>query len=193
MTWPNALTPDVSPIKGNRAPEDHLEVRCTYTGKLLGWISGIDAKKVSDTEDLVFKGQDDDAMVIEHGDGTSDTVCMDTIITVAGFEATFTGAELEDLKTIHAQVPAYAVRRRFITGEGVKTAVYTWTAAVVEIHEAQDLFDFDNFVPYGEPSEKLMWEDKQFHGAGLLKKATPAPTGKMTMAELSRALNGRSR
>lgn len=178
-----------SAIKGNRAPEDHLEVRCAWSNTLLGWITGINAKAVPDTEELVFKG-DDDAMVVEDEDGTVSSFGMDTLISVAGFQAAFEGAELEDLKLIHAHVPSYARRRRFITGEGVKTVVYEWTAAIVELHEAMDLFDFDNFVPYGVADEKLIWEDSQFHRRSLLKPATIASMPKAVNLVLNQPLTG---
>jgi len=158
-----------SNIKGNRAPADHLEVRCDETGRLLGWISGIRAALVPPDELLEFEA-DPDGMVFEDEDGVTTQGLMSGI-PVDEFEARFTDYRTQTaLEAIHAVVPEYARRSRL---EGVQACVYTWTAAVVCLEAAEELFDFDNFVPYGEPDGALMAEEALFHAQG--KPAAPMP------------------
>lgn len=156
-------------IKGNRAPADHLEVRCDETGRLLGWISGINASLVPPDELLEFEA-DPDGLVIEDEDGVTTQGLM-TGIQVDEFEARFTDYRTHTaLDAIHAVVPEYARRSRL---EGVQACVYTWTAAVVSPEEAEELFDFENFVPYGEADPLLGADDALFHAQG--KPAAPMP------------------
>ncbi|UIN38411.1 hypothetical protein [Methylobacterium oryzae] len=158
-----------SNIKGNRAPADHLEVRCDETGRLLGWISGIRAALVPPDELLEFVA-DPDGMVIEDEDGVQTQGLMSGV-QVDEFEARFTDYRTHAaLDHIHAIVPEYARRSRL---EGVQACVYTWTAAVVSPQEAEELFDFDNFVPFGEADGALMAEEALFHSQG--KPAAPMP------------------
>ncbi|MET3870130.1 hypothetical protein ABIC20_007515, partial [Methylobacterium radiotolerans] len=156
-----------SNIKGNRAPADHLEVRCGETGRLLGWISGIRAALVPADELLEFVA-DPDGMVIEDEDGVQTQGLMSGV-RVDEFEARFTDYRTHAaLDHIHAIVPEYARCSRL---EGVQACVYTWTAAVVSPEEAEELFDFDNFVPFGEADGALMAEEALFHSWG--KPAAP--------------------
>jgi hypothetical protein len=156
-------------IEGNRAPVDHLEVRCDETGRLLGWISGINAALVPPDEPLEFEA-DPDGMVSESEDGVETRGLM-TAVHADEFEARFTDYRSHTaLEAIHAVVPEYARRTRL---EGVQACVYTWTAAVVTPEEAEELFDFDNFVPYGEADPLLTADEALFHAQG--KPTAPMP------------------
>lgn len=162
-------------IKGNRAPADHLEVRCDETGLLLGWMSGINASLVPPDELLEFEA-DPEGMVIEDEDGVQTQGLM-SAIHVDEIEARFTDYRTHTaLEAIHAVVPEYARRSRL---EGVQACIYTWTAAVVSPEEAEELFDFGNFVPYGEADMTHVADEALFHAQGKpaapMPKATPMP------------------
>jgi hypothetical protein len=198
-----AIAPySTAPIKGTRAPHDHLEVRCDHTNRLLGWLSGINARKVPADEPLVFMADTGD-LVIEDEDGVH-TQGLATEVRVAGFEATFSRyLDVSEItNTLHQTVPEYANRTVL---PDKKTCRYDWAAAVVEPHEHEELFDFDNFIPYGVENKELVDAEARFHrlarpaGLGpspLLKPATTAPAvstlGLATKAsqDLTKALTG---
>lgn len=64
--------------------------------------------------------------------------------------------------------------------EGMQACIYTWTAAVVSPKEAEELFDFENFVPYGKVDPLLGADDALFHAQGKpaapMPKSTPLPS-----------------
>lgn len=62
----------------------------------------------------------------------------------------------------------------------MQACIYTWTAAVVCLDAAEELFDFDNFGPYGEADGALTADEALFHAQGKpaapLPKSTPLPS-----------------
>ncbi|MCP1540085.1 hypothetical protein [Methylorubrum extorquens] len=156
-------------INGTHAPLNHLEVRCDATDRLLGWLTGIEAAKVPATEPLVFEGASDDEMVIEDEHGVS-MLGIATEIRVDEFSAIFPRHnDFAGLEAIHQAVPSYAKRTHIKADDSLK-CLYTWTAAVVTPEEHEELFDFDNFLPYGEENRELIEDELDFHarkiGAG---------------------------
>lgn len=182
-------------IRGNRAPVDHLEVRCIETDLLLGWISGVATAQVPPGEPLVFQDTTD-VMVIEDETGVEE-MGLATQVDTDQYEVIFPRHnEMGDLTKIHAVVPEYAKRTILPMPDKAR---YTWTAAVVEPHQAEELFDFDNFIPFGEPNELLAADEALFHAksrpAAPMPKATPLNVcgfGKVRpgMPDLAKALAG---
>lgn len=173
-------------ILGNRAPVDHLEVRCIETDLLLGWISGIDAAKVPPGEPLVFQDTTD-LMVIEDEDGVEE-MGLATQVDTDQYEAIFPRRnEVGDLDKIHAVVPEYAKRTILPMPEKCS---YTWTAAVVEPHQAEELFDFDNFIPFGQADELLAADEALFHAEGRPGAPMPKAAPLAALAGLGRPLPG---
>ncbi len=168
----STLTSTAAPaIKGRRAPADHLEVRCQHTNRLLGWLSGINARAVPGDEPLVFMAGDGD-MVIEDEDGIT-TQGLATEVRVANFEAIFPRHnDMKALDEIHQTVPEYAKRR---VSADKATCRYNWVAAVVEPREHEELFDFDNFVPYGVEHRELVETEASFHRLARLANQTRSP------------------
>lgn len=150
-----------------RKPRDHLEVRCARSHKLIGWLTGIEAKNVPHAPLLLADPAD--IMVIEDEDGVVEengfSVELETCEIVQDFDDY---QSHEALNEIYRWVPSYAARTRLGAAARVR---YTWVAVLADPEEQETLFDFDNFEPWGEQDKRLVAAELEFHATQLLADA----------------------
>lgn len=136
-----------------RQTVDHFEVRSDGEAcELLGWIVGIDATAIGleQTEiELYAAPADEDVEYVEEKDDGSSTVRISLVgekkaYRVARFKRLYATKDLHQ-RPYKEETPSYAVR--FVLSTSQKMA-YEWPFLKVSAEEAQELFDFGEFIPY---------------------------------------------